>query len=190
MTGILKVIWTFLSKRIVVYCAILAAVAGAGYAVGRLHSPKSRVETKEVIKTVVDQKAIEEAVTKAKIQWQATVKTKTKVITKYIEGKPSERIVYVDRDAASSGSSDSTTDSKKTTDTHTDTTKQTTQVTERIYQKQQLSIGVFAAKQWNTFDLSFKYGVNVDYRVWGDIWLQGIAIPQDKYIGLGLKLSM
>ena len=82
-----------------------AAVCLAGaFGAGRYAAP-TKVEERERIveRLVVDEKTIEARVAAAKVTWEKDIIDHTRVETRYVEGKPSVRIEYRDRDTHSEG---------------------------------------------------------------------------------------
>jgi hypothetical protein len=67
-------------------------------------APTKTLETERVVeRKVVDEVEMARRLETAKVEWERNVVDHTRVETRYVEGKPSVRIEYRDRDTTSSG---------------------------------------------------------------------------------------
>ena len=84
--------------------AAALVAGGTGYGAGRFAAP-TKVETREVVREVqvVDEKVVEARIASARSEWERNVQDHTRVVTRYVEGKPVEKIVYVDRETQATG---------------------------------------------------------------------------------------
>jgi hypothetical protein len=98
-------IWTWCRARPWTWAAVAGVSLGAvGYGVGRYAAPTKVEERERVVERLVtDEKAVAKAVTEARTTWEREVKDNTRIETRYVDGKPSVRIEYRDRDSTSSG---------------------------------------------------------------------------------------
>jgi hypothetical protein len=89
----------------VAVAAGVAIVLGLGsFAAGRWGAPtKVEVREREVTVYKTDEKAVAKAVSEARTTWEREVRDNTRIETRYVDGKPSVRIEYRDRDTTSSG---------------------------------------------------------------------------------------
>jgi hypothetical protein len=83
--------------------AAALALIGA-FGAGRYMAPtKVEERTREVVVYKTDERAVAKAVSDARTTWEKEVRDNTRIVTKYVEGKPVERVEYRDRDTTSSG---------------------------------------------------------------------------------------
>ena len=168
---------------------VIAVVFGLA---GRFSGPTKVVTTEKVVtKTVVDQAAVAAAVASAKAQWAKEVKDRTVTKIIYREGKPVEKIVYVGRDTTSGGSSEAATSTTVATQTHQETSQTATETKKEEFARPNYSVGLMAKLRLGYPDT---YAAQVDYRLFGPLWLAGQAQFDPKAWGqsaafVGLKLE-
>ena len=136
---------------------------------GRFSGPVKVTERVITIeKTIRDEEAITKAVAEARAAWDKQVKDHTITRTLYREGKVVERIVYMDRETTSSGSSStaSTTDLSVKAHEATETATLKEKITERARPRFKLAL---AAPPSGPLDLRAISG-EADVRVLGTIW--------------------
>lgn len=146
---------------------------------GRFSAPVKTVEKEKVVeKTVRDEDAIARAVANAKAQWAKEVQDHTVTRTIYKEGKIVEKVVFVDRDTKSSGSSEKTSEVASITATH--------EQTERIVKKEKITEGArprlrLALSLPPRYPVDFKaIAPELDVRLLGTIWLGARYVHTDK----------
>jgi hypothetical protein len=165
-------------KRRLIIAGAAALALAAAFAAGRYAAP-----TKVVERSVLDETLVARAVANARAEWQRSITDKTVRRTIYRDGKPVERIVYVDREINSSGSSASSLATQTTASLHLATEKITTNA------RPGWRAGVTAA--WSPGRLSLepsRYTAEIDRRLFGTVWV-GARLSTDKTAGLSLALE-
>ncbi len=152
----------------------------ASFVAGRYTAPTKTVETVKTVETkVVDQDAIAKAVAFAQAEWKRDVQVKTTVRTIYKDGKPSERIVYRDRESQASGSSTVTASTTAETKTHEATTATTEK--SKTVETARASWAVQAHAGWGAVSTTpDQYGGEIQFRLLGPVWAGVGADKTDK----------
>ena len=177
-------------KKYGIFAAVGVAALVVAFGAGRYSTP-AKVEYREkvTIKEVIDQKAIQEAVTKAQSEWQKNEKVKTVTKIVYKEGQVVEKTVYVDRDSNSSGSSNNSSNTTTTVTTHGESNT-TTEKVKIVTNQPRFAVGAFALTEWSTLTQpNLVYGAQVNLRLIGNLWAGGMVVPQNKSLGLNLMLT-
>lgn len=162
---------------IAVGCGAVALVLAA-FLIGRRTAP-ARVE----VRTVVDETAVTRAVEAARAEWSRDVEDHTVTRTIYREGKPTERIVYVDREVHSGGASTSTT-----------TATSSTASTSRSEVVPALAPAGWRAGLTGTWDLRApaqrpdRWGLEADRRLFGPVWI-GVRADTSRRAGLAVSVE-
>jgi hypothetical protein len=173
---------------------LIAAGAGllalvAAFLGGRFSAPVRTVEREKVVeKSVRDEHAISQAVAEAQAAWNRSVADHTVTRTIYKEGKPVERVVYVNRETQSAGSSQVTSTVYVDRVVHEVTTQTVTET--KIEEGARPGWrGAFSAG-WGP-DLTAHpstYGGELSRRLIGPVWV-GVWGRTDKTGGVSLALE-
>lgn len=163
--------------RIALGAGVIVAILGA-FLAGR-YSSRPRVE----VRTVVDESAVSRAVELARAEWTRDAEDHTVTRTIYREGRPVERIVYVDREVHSGG----TSTTSATTSTATASTSSSAVVP--VAPPPGWRAGLAAS--WDPRALRARpglWGAEVDRRIVGGLWV-GARADSDRRAGLALSLE-
>jgi hypothetical protein len=192
----------FASWPLVLALAALALVVLA-FIVGQRSAPVKTVEKEVVVEKVVrDEQAIATAVAAAQAEWQKTVKDRTVIRVVYRDGKPVERIVYVNRDTGEGGSSSSSSSGQVEVTSH--------QVEERVVEREKVVTSarpgwsVAAGGLWDPGQLSVsqaalepeRYDLELARRIVGAFWIavaaqtDGFTLEELERARVGLRLRL
>jgi len=183
-------------RWLVTGAAALAALVIA-FVAGRYSAPVKVTEREKVIeRTVRDEAAIASAVASARASWQRDVQDHTITRTIYREGKPVERIVYVDRDTHSGGSSEATSSSQLQVTAHEEAQRTTER--EKITESGRPGWSVGVGGLWNPGRLSARperYDLELGRRLFGTVWIaarveaDGVTDLKRARVGAALRLE-
>ena len=176
-----------LSARAITIAGLAAlGVAVAAYFVGRSRAPV-RVEERTREVKVIDQEAIQRAVTEAHAEWSRSenVRTVTRIV--YRDGKPVEKVIYRDREVAAAGRVESSSAQDTRVTTHARDERETETVT--VYARP--SWRVAGQLGWELGAPSLRpqvFGGEVSRQIVGPVWL-GLWARTDSTAGLSLALE-
>lgn len=159
---------------------ILGISAAAGLVVAFLAGRYTAKPAEKVSeRLVVDADAVTKALIQARAEWKKDVTDHTRVVTKYQQGKPVERVVYVDRDTSSGGSSTATTHGTTTEQTHAESVRVTEPAAPSRW-------GFALSAGWDPLRLGAKPDVTADvsYRLLGPLALYGMATARESSIAV------
>lgn len=181
---------TLTLRQIAIVAGCVLAALVVAFLGGRRSAPV-RVEEREriVTQTVVDQAAIQRAVSEAHAEWTRSATDHSTIRTVYLDGKVVEKIVYVDRDVNSGGSSGSS--SNTATQVETRTVTNTITETEKVTEFRRASWRISASAGWRLDSLALRpaiYGGEVSRRILGPVWL-GAWAKTDSTAGMSLGLE-
>ena len=158
-------------KLILAGIGVLAGLLLAAFGAGR-YTAKPAEKTTE--RLVVDTDALTKALTVARAEWKRETTDHTRVVTKYQQGKPIEKVVYVDRDTSSGGTSGTVTQSTTTEQTHAESLRLVEPAAPSRW-------GFMASAGWDPLRLRSKPDVTLDvsYRLAGPLAVYGSAIARE-----------
>lgn len=163
---------------------VLAFLAGRRTAPVRVEE-RVKIETK----TVVDQEAVARALTEAKAEWERSTKTRTTTRIVYRDGKPIEKVVYVDRDVLQTATIGIKESSETETKTHGETISTTTQDKVTTFARPTWRLAAQAGWSFDAKALRPSiFGGELSRQVLGPLWL-GAWARTDSTAGLSLALE-
>lgn len=184
----------YFNKTWVKICVGLILAATLGFFIGRSKIPEPTIEIKEKIveKRVVDQLAIDTAVSLAKAEWLKNSKEKvvTRIVTKP-NGEKSEETIR-ETEVLEKSSSESKIEQQKIV-SKTETLEKTSETSKIVTPyKPGWSIGLTIHKDTsgilkNSPTVGLDYSASVGKRIIGTVWAEGSYSFKNKQVGLGLK---